>query len=246
VTDLRDKWRLLLTITTDAELSGADHAVAGVLLDSINAEKGYWYASFPTIAARTGQSTRNVMRCIDRLTKRGYFEATESRGRGHAKTYRPNFGAVERVTALSPIPTLKGDGAVTYSDRERVTPLSEKGDGAVTPTHLLNPVEKTLSVHSHRERGTPDDDPFERFWRIYPSRGDLPNPKKPAAEKFAAVVKRGVDPAEILSGAERYARSIKANGTAPRFVAQGLTWLNQERWRDQCEAEAPPLAVGMV
>src|SRR5690242_3259126 len=36
---------------------------------------------------------------------------------------------------------------------------------------------------------------FERFWQAYPSRGEHPNPKKPAKQKFQAALKSGVNPA---------------------------------------------------
>jgi len=73
---------------------------------------------------------------------------------------------------------------------------------------------------------------FEEFWKVYPSRGKHPNPKKPARLKFDAAVKRGVDPNEIVSGARRFAQQIVDLGTAEQFVTQALTWLNQERWLD--------------
>jgi SOS response regulatory protein OraA/RecX len=85
---------------------------------------------------------------------------------------------------------------------------------------------------------------FETFWRSYPKRQGS-NPKKPAAVKFEAAVKRGIDPAIIVRGAENYAADVAREGTAPRFVAQAITWLNQERWADHQEIQEARLRAGM-
>jgi hypothetical protein len=73
---------------------------------------------------------------------------------------------------------------------------------------------------------------FERFWLAYPSRSPHPNPKKMARAKFEAAIKRGVDPAIIVAGAERYAKYAAGERTDPRYIAQAATWLSQERWTE--------------
>lgn len=73
---------------------------------------------------------------------------------------------------------------------------------------------------------------FEEFWKVYPKReGD--NPKKPAAKKFLALALSGVDPPAIVASAKRYAANCdKRKDTGTRYVAQAVTWLNQERFSD--------------
>lgn len=71
---------------------------------------------------------------------------------------------------------------------------------------------------------------FAKFWEAYPKR-DGANPKKPAADKFARAVKAGNDPGAIIAGAKAYAASL-GEKAGTQFVAQAVTWLNQERWRD--------------
>lgn len=87
---------------------------------------------------------------------------------------------------------------------------------------------------------------FDAFWLAYPSRGGHPNPKKPALTKFQAAVKRGVDPAEIVAGAERYAQHVAGAGTKSQFVAQAVTWLTQERWADKIPAQEDRPRAGMI
>ncbi|TWB19210.1 DUF1376 domain-containing protein [Nitrospirillum bahiense] len=102
---------------------------------------------------------------------------------------------------------------------------------APTPTPNITP-------YSPPKRGTekPDEN-FEKFWSAYPSRGTHGNPRKPAAEKFQAAVRRGVDPLAIIRGAANYAAAVAREKTEPQFVAQAATWLRQERWADHL---APP------
>ncbi len=107
-----------------------------------------------------------------------------------------------------------------------------------TPTKNIHTVDGDGSAGESAPIVQPDD--FEIFWRTYPSRGPHSNPKKPAREKFARAVKRGIDPAAIIRGAEVYAETIRHQGTAPQFVAQAQTWLNQERWAECQRAPEPP------
>lgn len=72
-----------------------------------------------------------------------------------------------------------------------------------------------------------DDDPFERWWALYPDRPN--NPKKPAKAKFAAALKKiGLE--ELLARTAAYAETRK--GEDPKFTPMASTWLNQERWEN--------------
>lgn len=87
---------------------------------------------------------------------------------------------------------------------------------------------------------------FDAFWQVYPSRHPHANPKKPAWQAFQAALKRGIDPAAMIRGAENYRTAIERAGTEPKYVAQAQTWLRQERWNDHQKAPAPArLQVGM-
>jgi uncharacterized protein YdaU (DUF1376 family) len=101
-----------------------------------------------------------------------------------------------------------------------------------TPTHTSAP-----RVNGSGLKDAADQ--FEIFWRAYPRR-DGPNPRKPAFQKFAAAIKRGVDPVAIILGAKNYASEVERQGKAgTQFVAQASTWLNQERWADHQTASQP-------
>jgi hypothetical protein len=63
--------------------------------------------------------------------------------------------------------------------------------------------------------------------------------------KFARLLAQGHDPAEIIRGAERLARTRRDED--PRFTPQAITWLNQERWTEHPSgtngADAPPSRI---
>jgi uncharacterized protein YdaU (DUF1376 family) len=79
---------------------------------------------------------------------------------------------------------------------------------------------------------------FEKFWNAYPKR-DGANPRMPAFKKFDAKVRAGADPVEIEAGAVAYARAMV--GKDPQFVAQAVTWLNQDRWKDHTGPPVQPV-----
>jgi hypothetical protein len=143
----------------------------------------------------------------------------------------------------TPPPT---DGTQVFPEREtRGVPL----EGTLTD-HSFN---RPLNIHTRRSARERVDvkesatSQFETFWRIYPSRDPHPNPKKPARLKFEAVIKAGVDLAIIIRGVENYAAFIRESGTEPRYVAQAVTWLGQERWKDhQASPELRRVRVGML
>lgn len=95
------------------------------------------------------------------------------------------------------------------------------------------------------EATRPCADDFEEFWKAFPRR-DGPNPRKPAEQKFNALVKTGVEPAVMIAGAKQLASDeAKRGNIGTRFIPQSVTWLNQQRWSDHAAAvfaadEPPP------
>lgn len=73
------------------------------------------------------------------------------------------------------------------------------------------------------------DDAFDELWPSYPRR----EAKKPARDKFKALVKAGVEPYAIRHGVQRY--QTATIGKERQFIALMATWLNQERWNDDQE-----------
>jgi hypothetical protein len=177
---------------------------------------------------------------------------------GRTNSYAPQFNAVKhasgeaRDTSLgsqlvkrrAPVRAASGE-AQCQKLVKRASPKPVKNQNHTVDLH--RPVARAA-----RSRGRQADildcanDDFETFWRVYPHRGEHPDPKKPARLRFEAAIRRGADPADIVRGAEIYHATIEGAGTDPRYIAQAVTWLNQERWNDYRDtAEPPRLRVGM-
>lgn len=80
------------------------------------------------------------------------------------------------------------------------------------------------------------DEKFDEFWRERPRRaGD--DPRKPAEKKFKALVKTGVDPDLIISGAKLATAAAKEQGRyGTQYVPQTVKWLNDQRFVDYAAA----------
>jgi biotin operon repressor len=221
-----------------------------------NAKTGRCDPATATLAEETGLSERTVKSAVEELRNSGWWQIGRGRGRGHTNSYMPDL---EKVKHASPIGPGKGELPFIILPPEKVKRSIRKGEARFTRTSKNQESDShTVDAHAHRAaarsararaRVREEDgarSAFETFWRIYPHRGAFSDPKKPAREKFDAAVKRGVDPAAIIAGAEKYRAHIEQHGTEARFVAQAKTWLNEERWAQVYEFEAPPrMRVGM-
>jgi hypothetical protein len=94
-----------------------------------------------------------------------------------------------------------------------------------------------------------DANAFDEFWQAYPRR-DGPNPRRPAEQKFHALIKSGVEAAMLIAAVKRLACEEAAkNNIGTRFIPQAMTWLAQQRWADHAatalakDTAAPQLAI---
>ncbi|WP_051940743.1 hypothetical protein [Phaeacidiphilus oryzae] len=78
-------------------------------------------------------------------------------------------------------------------------------------------------------------DGFAEFWETYPRKIG----KGHARKAWAAAIKGGADPAEILAAAARHADAWKAAHTDQRFIPHPTTWLHGERYDDADLPTAP-------
>jgi hypothetical protein len=203
---------------------------------------GRAFPALSRIATLTGIDRKRLPTIIDELELAGLIRR-EGVGPARNTIYRivanPDQRALNLPPVMSPhtgtsdVPS-HGDigrhGMSPHTDRDvplqgdQVVPV--QGDLTDQGTKKEN---RRVLTHSESEV----DSAFEKFWQAYPHRGLHADPKKPAAEKFVAAVKRGAHPAIIIAAAERYRRAVEKTNTAPRFVAQAVTWLNQARWDEQ-------------
>jgi hypothetical protein len=238
--------------------SGSALKVAHALLYlHLNGRTGRCDPSIAALVEETGLTMRSVKRAISELRESGWWrvsrEGAPARG-GRTNAYAPRFELVKR---RSPLGLESGEACDTSSTIKVVTLRRKRGDKVgtkvvtnVSPGTSKEPVRRlSRSISSIQRVDVHNNfvEQFEDFWRAYPSRAPHANPKAPARKKFAAAIKRGADPADIVRAAEAYAAAAHATRTDPRFVAQALTWLSQERWTDQQAPAVLPLPVaGMI
>lgn len=85
-----------------------------------------------------------------------------------------------------------------------------------------------------------DSEPFDRFWKAYPSRYPHPTNKAAARAAWDRAVKRGNDPEAMIAGAAGYATYVRAYNQPPKYVCMASTFLNQDRYADyEAELDAP-------
>lgn len=232
--------------------------VAFVLLyRHLNADTGRCDPSITTLAKETGLTTRSVKNAIDDLKSSGWWRITRegALGRGgRTNAYAPRFEVVNQTSPLGIESGEAHDISSALEVEKSTTPVRiESGEAQrqkvvkrASPKPIKNQESLHLPLFDPLVKVRDADGSFETFWSVYPSRHPHSNPKKPAREKFAAALKRSVDPRVIIRGAQNYRTTIERAGTDARYIAQAQTWLNQDRWNDHEGASEPPqLRVGM-
>jgi hypothetical protein len=227
-------------------------------LGTYSDKEGWCRPSMRTMAARLGLSRPTTIEHLGALAKLGYIEIharMRPDGGDAANEYRLLFErprTIDDEQEEAPEGVGPSDRGVSDLPTGRVGSEPTPPVGS-EPTPIIKnaPIERTLG-RALRDRQSAGRDQEtagryeERFWAVFPSRSPHNNPKKPALEKFRAAVRRGVDPEIIIAGAERYAAYVASHVTNPKYIAQAVTWIHQERWTDQHkQSQERPLAVGM-
>jgi hypothetical protein len=84
----------------------------------------------------------------------------------------------------------------------------------------------------NKNKGIPD---FDAFWNLYPRK----IAKKVAAKAYAAAVKAGADPADLLKAIDGYVTELNRLKTEPKYILHPSTFLHEERWKDYLNIERP-------
>lgn len=113
------------------------------------------------------------------------------------------------------------------------------GKGQIVPTNTIEYTENTTentqknNTVSRADQETLDER-FEKLWALYPRKSR----KKDALNAYKRAIKKGTTDDDIKRGIEAYNNQIKAEHTETKYIAQGGTWFNQERWNDEYSAQS--------
>jgi hypothetical protein len=133
------------------------------------------------------------------------------------------------VASKYPITETTGPEPAPFPKKVEMSPqMEEGGDKREEVKESTQPIAKATAECSR----------FEEFWKDYPKR-DGDNPRKPAEKKFNALVKTGVDPEVMISGARQASADARARGIySTKYVPQAIKWLNDQRFHDYAVAAA--------
>jgi hypothetical protein len=230
-----ERFELVSAIVGDPRCGRVHIAVAYLLFCKFyNAETGRCDPSVTSLARAAATIRRYAQQSLHDLEKWGYL--TIKVGGGSLGKFGPTNAYTPSATALPQRPSATGD-----PQRPSATLALQQHDPQ-RPSATKPSIEPSIQTPACSEETATQ---FETFWRIYPKRGNHSNPKKPARAKFETALRHGADSEAIIRGAQNYAAAVQANGTEPRYVAQAVTWLNQERWTEYQEAPQQRPRAGM-
>lgn len=175
------------------------------------------YARSQKILARKANVDQgSVRRAIDRLEELGELKVLSQGDGRRPSDYRITLGEGaqdEGAQAAAPAPAGRAPspGETRAQGAQAAAPITPSLPG-------LPPPDPT--------RADPEPEGFAEFWAAYPRRVA----KAAARKAYASALKR-TSVAEILAGAERYARERRAQDE--KFTAHPASWLNADRWADE-------------
>jgi len=117
--------------------------------------------------------------------------------------------------------------------------VTERNDALQKKDPPHPPKENTKRPPTGVQKVAAHSEEFERFRQAYPKR-DGGHGWSKAIESFEAHRKAGVDPEDMIRGAESYAADRKRAGKAgTEFVMQAVTFLRGKHWPEWLEKAAP-------
>lgn len=248
----RDQFDWLRQVALDSELPPTATRVAIALTKYFNREHDGWaWMSQAKLALDLGMPERTVRFALSALIKAGHM-ITKRRGRMETSLYHLALKDESDRQPIAdhdrqPIATHSGvTGKNQQSDRQKPARVT----GNPLPTNpLKEPSEESIEEESDsprldlgeegrrvvQEQTQTLDATFESFWNQYPRKVD----KGAAKKAYTSVIRnKQVTPAELLTGAMRYA--AERIGQDPKYTKHATTWLHAESWAN--EPAATPIA----
>lgn len=127
----------------------------------------------------------------------------------------------EPIPSPEPVPTHTKETNRSNHTSAPAAETTARAEGAAAPPASAADAAHTVS--------------WADFWQRYRKLRPSNNPKGKAEKAWRALIRAGVNPAEIMAGLERYAAWCEATGRAgTEFVKQAATFLSREdRWWEQ-------------
>ncbi len=247
-----EKLQFLSDAAAISELSRAELAVLNVLADMANATTGLAWPSFQTLGKRIGTTDRSAKRAVSGLAKAGLLEIVEHGTRNH-KSNRYKLGKIQ--TSDTDVTTAASDTHVTTpSDTDdttlvtRVTGASDTCDQKLvtrTSPKSINQSEQEARIEKiDRDAAAPlrpgglgagrqtVESDCSEFWQALGRQQTVYQSEQLIAELVAS----GIDYADIVAGAKRYAEYCTRTGAAQKMTP--ASWLSNRKWLDDWQLPA--------
>jgi quinol monooxygenase YgiN len=258
----RDNW--MRAMNASGEPRGA-RCLAFAIALHLNVETGRCDPGHKTLSKDAGISERSVERFVALLVRAGWLAITRG-GRGHTNSYvllrpasdladqkhiRPASDLADQKSFDPPVPAHmtrqfeQHDPPHVGGQKERTAKRTEKGKRETLSRDVAAPDSEPVSEPQAEPpkqkpvRGSKAkvdiESAFAEFWAAYPRK----EAKGAARKAFAAIIESGIDPAELIDGARRYA--MLRSGEDPKYTKHAATWLRAECWTDEAHGVRPPI-----
>lgn len=203
-------------LIVDIALTPVKNPVAKVVLLALSTyanAKGECFPSRERLSADTFVPVRSLVRAIQWLEANGYIKIISRHGTS-------NFYVITSMEE-------------DMTDDTRAN-LAHEVDSNITKIDFTKSNIANTTTTSRANLAHPHDTPFfQAFWHAYPRRIG----KGAARTAFAKAMKM-CDGDTIIQAALKYSKHCESMGTERQYIPHPSTWLNQERWEDDLEAEA--------
>jgi hypothetical protein len=192
------------------------------------------YPGIDRLARETDMSPSTVKRHMARLIELGHVSRT-ARGDGFEGGRMSNkYTLAMPVKAQSDPKGGRGLGVKKGGVRGQ----SEGGLGSLlTPEPSLTVSnQKSAQDEARNEAAVASSQAlFDEFWKAYPKKVS----KVDARRRWDQLIRRGVDPVEVIAAAKVYALAVRSS--EKRFIKGPDGWLHGGRWEDEVELPVPEL-----
>lgn len=220
---------------------GGEMLLALALADHASDDGTKVFPSVEALAEKTRQSVRSVQYQLRSMQAAGWLILVNAGHGGRSMTNEYRI-SLDWIKGAEIAPLKKGaicDAKGATDDTKGCNPRQE----TVQPVAPANNHHRTISEPSltgAEEGATESVDLFDEAWKAYPKRSGG-NSKPDARKAWAARLKAGIEPEDIVAGVHRYAAFCRAEGkTGTAFVKQAATFFGPgEHWTEEWALTSP-------
>lgn len=177
----------------------------------------------------------SIRRMLDELSDIGLLDLYQVDGKEYLQVSGWSHQRIDKPTIKFPskemgTPIKSGTSPKKFdesSNKSRIGSVEESGTERSTSKAIPQITRKNV------------EDMFNTFWKLYPRKVG----KAAALKKFETKCKTPEEFDAIITGVGQHIKHV-FNLTEPQYIPHAITWLNQERWKDEVTPNAGPHTTG--